>query len=267
MSYQPLRHEPGPRDWTPAPESPAPIKRRAASPGPSLGVGALVLGVISVAVSAIYIPASDQAGTIILSALGLFAILLGVQAARAQRFGTRLPRRLGQWGAVLGCISLASTAALLANGWLGLSIPALPDLTRALVSPAAESPIDQPGVSAAQGPSSDADSIAANPADITIPTPVFESADAEFEYLAQSLGTTVFLIEQAFDGGTPDELFMSTTGYSYVSSKGDVMVVADDAITPAFGVHTAGGYTLSLTGTRFGTTAIYDSRVGTIVRG
>jgi hypothetical protein len=32
-------------------------------------------------------------------------------------------------------------------------------------------------------------------------------------------------------------------------------------------VHTDGGYTLSLTGVRFGTSAIYDSRLGMIVRG
>lgn len=110
MSPEPIRHEPGPRDWTPpggytsgvpsanARTMPATRTPPNSTSGPrhrTLALTALILGFIAIMLAAVYIPeteASGTSGTIILSTLGLIAIAAGVLALRTHRFGLRQRR-------------------------------------------------------------------------------------------------------------------------------------------------------------------------------
>lgn len=57
---------------------------------------------------------------------------------------------------------------------------------------------------------------------------------------------------------------MSPTGYTSLDTDGSVLVGGDSWIQTGFAVRPDGGYTISMTGSQFGTTAAYDSAVGVI---
>jgi len=297
VSPEPLRHEPGPRDWSPSggyqyessTTRPTPASRTLTRPsnrpprtGRSLDLGttALIIGILSFGVAAFYFPETPMSGTIVYSAVGLLAVLAGIQSRRAWKRGIARRRWPAWWGIALGLIALASTAAALSNQTNGTTLPSLPDATSAIVAaitapsgqpavePAAE-PITQPPTpadGAAQVPATTPQPISEPPVVVTA-TPTFSTADDEYLYLAQSVGTTVFLIGQRYGDGAPEALYVSDTGYTYLAPDGSVMVGADSGVRPGFALTGDGGYTLSLTGTQFGTTAYYDSRVGQILRG
>ena len=283
MSSEPLRHAPGPRDWSPAGgyeyDAPAPgpsrvkqtlrrptIRRSRGSSALDFGGASLVVGLLSLGVAAFYLPETPEYGPSLYSAVGVLAVLMGIQSLRAHRKGLAR-RRWPAWiGIALGVVAMLSTALGVVNQSFGTALPTLPGLTSALIAGTAPTPDDASGPSVAlDGPAAAREPVPEPPAILV--TPVFASADEEFGYLAQSLGTAVFLIGQHYAEAAPESVFVSETGYSYLAPDGSVMVGAGEGIRPGYGLTGDGGYTLSLTGAQFGRTAYYDSRVGQIMRG
>lgn len=97
-------------------------------------------------------------------------------------------------------------------------------------------------------------------------TPVFASSDDEYMRLMTELGTVVFLIGQSYGERAPEALYVSPTGYTYLDTDGSVLVGGDSWIRAGFEVRPDGGYTITMTGAQFGTTAAYDSAAGVIVQ-
>ncbi|RZT66426.1 hypothetical protein EV140_0100 [Microcella alkaliphila] len=211
MSPEPIRREPGPRDWTPsggyqygsaaatAPSATTAAtglasrglrakrpRRTRSSASRDHGFAALIVGVIAFATAAISWPAGEGGYTVLLSTIGLIAVALGISTLRAWRVGLARRRGMARTGVALGGLALASSAIILANGWFGLTLPALPDVTRAVVASAT-------GASTA---SIDQDAVVSDGAVIGAPNaaiveaPVFADAQSEFVRLSMELGTS-----------------------------------------------------------------------------
>jgi hypothetical protein len=303
VSPAPLRPEPGPRDWSPTggytgghtpagraagrPTRVAPPPRAPRLPRMPVGdytLGAFLFGLIAIVVAAVYVPDGAQGGTVLISSVGLLAILLAARTRTAWRAGLTRRRRIAGLGGAFGAAALASSAIVLVNGWFGLSIPSIPDATRVTV--AAVSQLVDGGVGGAVGAvgGADADQTTGD-APVTIGEPAqasrvpvgapdpavhspepFATADAEFMRLAQELGTVVFLINQVTPDAAPEALYASHTGYSYIERPNAVMVTHGTWLTTGYGRGADGSYTITMTGAQFGSIAYYQSSVGVIER-
>lgn len=285
MSPEPLRHAPGPRDWSPSggyeydapaarpPRNTSTLTRPAVSrsrrmAGLDLGGASVMIGIISVGVAAFYMPETPNSGTVVFSTVGLLAVLMGVQSLRAYRRGAGRHRWPAGTGIGLGLLALVSTAFGVSNSAYGTALPTLTDVTSAVVAavvPPADT-VAQPVELAPDAPVVAPEPISNPPIAVAV-TPAFASADEEFMFLSQSIGTAVFLIGQQYGDVAPASVFVSDTGYSYLAPDGSIMVAVGEGVRPGYALTGDGGYTLSLTGTQHGTTAYYDSRVGQILRG
>lgn len=282
MSPEPLRHAPGPRDWSPIGgyeyDAPAahrpgarqtltrPARRARRSSALDLGGTSVVVGLLSFGVAAFWFPQTPDSGTILYSAIGALAVIAGVQSLRTHRRGAAR-RQWPAWaGMALGVVALLSTAFGVANQTWGTTLPTLSSATSAILAVAMPATSDALGPGVAPDGQSTVAQPLPEPPDMRV-TPIFTTADEEFEYLARSLEMAVSLIDQQYGAATPESLYVSETGYSYIASDGSVMVGAGEGIQPGFGLTGDGGYTLSLTGDQLGTTAYYDSRAGQILRG
>lgn len=307
MSPEPIRREPGPRDWTPGggysdgPASSGTSARGAKTPraagaasaiGASAGrprigrmrrprrisrvasrdhgIAALLVGLVAFATAAISWPAGEGGYSVLLSTVGLIAVALGVSTFRAWRIGLARHRGMARTGIALGSVSLISSGILLANGWWGLTIPALPDVTRAAVTSATQWATAS-GQSEAQSGSPDSVGApepgvigAPDPA-VTAP-PVFATADEEFARLATELGTLVFLIGQASPDAAPDALYVQPSGSASMDTDGSILAPNNEWVTTGYARGANGTHLVTMTGAQHGTIAYYDSTVGVIER-
>ncbi len=284
MRPEPIRREPGPRDWTPGGgyvyDSPAPTRVAAATGVASRGVrakrprrtrplvsrdhgfAALIVGVVAIATAAISWPAGDGGYTVLLSSIGLIAVALGVSTLRAWRVGLARRRGMARTGIALGGVALASSAIILANGWFGLTLPALPDVTRAIVASATEASTASTNQDALV---SDAAVIGA-PNAAVVEAPVFADADSEFRRLSMELGTLVFVINNFSAGGAPDVLYAVGSGHAHVAPDGRVLAPDNEWVTTGYARGADGSYVITMTGAQHGSVAYYHSGVGVIER-
>lgn len=284
MSPEPIRREPGPRDWTPGGgyvyDSPATTGAAAATRVGSRGVrvkrprrtrplvsrdhgfAALIVGVVAVVTAAISWPAGDGGYTVLLSTIGLIAVALGISTLRAWRVGLARRRGMARTGIALGGTALASSAIILANGWFGLTLPALPDVTRAIVASAME----------ASTASGDQDAVVSDGAVIGAPNvaiveaPVFADADSEFVRLSMELGTLAYVIDNFSAGGAPDVLYAVGSGHAHVAPDGRVLAPDNEWVTTGYARGDDGSYVITMTGAQHGSVAYYHSGVGVIER-
>lgn|GEM_PF-2770730 len=287
MNREPLRREPGPRDWTPGGgyvyDSPATTGATGATSAGGVagrgvrakrprrtrplvsrdhGFAALIVGVVAIATAAISWPAGDGGYTVLLSTIGLIAVALGVSTLRAWRVGLARRRGMARTGVALGGLALASSAIILANGWIGLTLPALPDVTRAIVASAtgaSTASIDQDAVV------SDAAVIGA-PNAAVVEVPVFADADSEFTRLSMELGTLVYVINNVAAGGVPDVLYAVDSGHAHVAPDGRVLAPDNAWVTTGYARDADGSYVITMTGAQHGSVAYYHSGVGVIER-
>lgn len=218
-------------------------------------------------VAAFYLPDSPTSGSILLSSLGIVAVVVGIFALRARHRGLERRAWPARAGVLLGALATASTAAAIINSSYGTTLPTLPDATRTVVTAMTASQdatppvvVDAPVLAPPASAPGDEPIVAA-------PTPVFATAEEEFAHLTRSLGTTVFLIRQLHGDGSPDAIWASETGYPYVDETGRVMIESSDSILAGFIRLPDGRYSLTLTSAQFGTSVVYDSRAGVIERG
>lgn len=284
MSPEPIRREPGPRDWTPGGgyvyDNTATTGAAAATGVASRGVrvkrprrtrplvsrdhgfAALIVGAVAFATAAISWPAGNGGYTVLLSTIGFIAVALGISTLRAWRVGLARRRGMARTGIALGGVALASSAIILANGWFGLTLPALPDVTRAIVASAT-------GASTA---STEQDAVASDGAVIGAPNvaiveaPVFADADSEFVRLSMELGTLVYVINNHAAGGVPDVLYAVGSGHAHVSPDGRVLAPDNEWVTTGYARGADGSYIITMTGAQHGSVAYYHSGVGVIER-
>lgn len=287
MSPEPIRREPGPRDWTPsggyqygsaAATAPSATTGATGLAGRGLrakrprrtrstasrdhGFAALIVGVIAFATAAISWPAGEGGYTVLLSTIGLIAVALGVSTLRAWRVGIARRRGMARTGIALGGLALASSAILLANGWFGLTLPALPDVTRAIVASAME----------ASTASSNQDAVVSDGAVIGAPNaavveaPVFADAQSEFLRLSMELGTLVYVINNFSAGGAPEVLYAVGSGHAHVAPDGRVLAPDNEWVTTGYARGVDGSYVITMTGAQHGSVAYYHSGVGVIER-
>jgi hypothetical protein len=288
--------DPGPRDWSP-PESRTgggrsipPIatmttygatsaKRRTRPAAYAwlamlLGGGSMVLALVE--------PQQDGVSTgFVASTIGVTAMMLGSHAVRVARWGSAAVRAFGRGGAVLGAVGTtlmvyAVIAFLL--GMAGIALPALSlpiaghgrDLVAAAPTgapvgrPADEGATEQgtaPAVPVPAAPEATRNSSGTAPA--ALPT----SAAEERTGLAQTAGTLAFVMRQRFGAGPfPPTLVVSTgdeatvrlldgTGLTAVPRGGHVTY----SVSPD-----ASAWAVTLRGEQFGTTASFNSTVGTV---
>jgi hypothetical protein len=210
--------------------------------------------VIAVAVGAFAAPNADGSSTVILSSIGLLAIVVGFATwpGAAYRAGWR--RAFSAFGIALGAIALASTALTLANSTWQTAFPTLHDATRAALQPQATQvsvPID----------------IFRDPEPVPIVDIRITSAEEERAYLTDVLMRASALIGPSMGGESLPEIVMSTDSYPYTTAEGIVAIGSVEHFQLYYSPSPAGGYLLTLTGRAFGTIAQLDSTTGGIAYG
>jgi len=288
VSPEPIRREPGPRDWTPgggysyggtetsagsvAPRATvaAPGKRAGRPRGGRRGgafasrdhgFAALIVGLIAFVTAAISWPAGEGGYTVLLSTIGLIAVALGVATLRAWRVGLARRRGMARTGLALGVVSLVSSGVILANGWFGLAIPALPEVTRAVVSSAMQWGTASPSVGAV----SDGPAVIGEPNVDVAATPVFATADSEFATISRELGTLVYVINNVANGA-PDVLWVTPTGSAHLSSDGRAFAPDNEWVTTGYARGDDGSYIITMTGRQHASVAYFHSLTGVIER-
>ena len=254
MPREPIRHEPGPRDWTPdgwdlepdiSDPLPSHVRIRGGIAGP---ITALIIGLFAVAVAGFTAPQSDGSSVILLSSVGLLAVLVGVVTWRQTSTHGLMRRTCSAAGIVLGLMALTSTAFTVVNSTWSTNLPTVHEAVRSLVdtshaSPSSTVPLD---VVVAQGAVS------------------ITSVEDERVYLTEVLTRTNDLISATTAESMLPNLSMSTALYPHLTTDGRVAIGSVDSFAVEYMITPPGGFQLVLTGYAFGTVATYDSQSGTI---
>lgn len=263
MAPEPIRPEPGPRDWTPDGSStptwtstPERRPRRTATLGSEPGwvgpAGATFFGMLAVATAAFTAPRADGSSTVILSTVGLLAIGAGIATRPRAAIGARGRRVLGSIGIALGALALVSTGFTVLNSTFSTSLPTLHDATRALWP---ESVIAAPAVPAA--PSNAERSL-------TEPVSILSVAD-ERAYLTKVITLASELIDEVGIDPPAPPLQYSDESYPYVSDEGGVVIGSAQLFGFTYEAAPGSGYIITIQGETFGSVVQYDSRGGFIL--
>lgn len=283
MSPEPLRREPGPRDWSPAtgfgdapppPRTPRPFAWAGPEP-PSRGrtptsttasdrrAPWIALLAALLVLAGAFFPQRGALGLVGSIALGIIIVVGAVQARRLYYAGRT--RFIAPSTAALLLASIATTS-------LGLSLASvLTDVPLPHLAVATEMIRDQRTASAVQPPAA----IQPTPALPAAPSgeaPVepllsvtFESAADEQRHLIQELGTVQFLIAEHYPTAPPASVYVSPTGYTHATPEGAIMMAAPAGVEGWYTVlPDQSGYVIELAGTQFGSRATFDSRSGQI---
>jgi hypothetical protein len=256
---------------------------------------AMLLGLLSLA-GALAAPQQHGVQTgFIASSVGITAIVVGCHAVRVARWGSATVRAFGRGGALLGAVgtalmayavlafALTSTGVVLPALSLPLDRPAIGTVTprspvgaaaapaqpragtvgSAAPAPAADAARDQDDT-AATAPAADGASAAAPAAAVP---PAITSAAAERSAVTQSVGTLSFVMRQHFGAGPfPSALVVdtgSTPAIRLVDGTGLTSLPSGAQV--AYSVAPDGSaWSVTVRGGQFGTTAHFDSNVGTV---
>jgi hypothetical protein len=245
----------------------------------------MLLGLLSLA-GALAAPQQHGVQTgFIASSVGITAIVVGRHAVRVARWGSATVRAFGRGGALLGAVGTALMAyavlafALTSTGVVlpALSLPLDRPVTgtvapRTSVGAAAAPTQPRAGTDGSAAPAAAAgaargqdDTAAAAPA-AAVP-PAITTAAAERNALTQSVGTLSFVMRQHFGAGPfPSALVVdtgSTPAIRLVDGTG--LASLPPGAQAAYSVAPDGSaWAATVRGGQFGTTAHFDSRVGTV---
>lgn len=115
----------------------------------------LLLGLIALLAAGVSVPASNGSATVLLSSLGVFAVIAGVVVLRRARLGESILSRgrhvVAIIGTALGVIALVSTIATAINVTANTTLPTLHDAVRALVATTVSGPALAPPTHADPG--------------------------------------------------------------------------------------------------------------------
>lgn len=239
-----------------------------------LGGGSMVLALVE--------PQRDGVSTgFVASTIGVTAMVVGTHAVRVARWGSAAVRAFGRGGAVLGAVGTALMVyAVIAFllGTAGVALPALSlpiaDHGRKLVAVApTDMPLGQPAdQGATEQSAAPAVPVPAAPETTstgfgTVPAALPASAAEERSALAQTAGTLAFVMRQRFGAGPfPPTLVVSTGDDATVrllDGTGLAAVAQGAQVTYSVSPD-ASAWAVTLRGSQFGTTASFNSTVGTV---
>lgn len=289
---------PGPRDWSPTRSDEPAAARRApqwvstttattrggAWPLPRRRSSALGLATISFLTGVLALgvmllqPTNDQTTHgFFLSTIGVTAIVAGVQALRAGRYGSVLPRFLARAGILLGGLGSAAVAWTLVAFLvlpLGVTLPALPTSLATWLptsgasflgpAPLGALPVEGAAVEDAVAPVGQ-EALPAQPLAAT-------TAEDEALELSRAAGTLAYVLGEIrpADSPWPDHLLLTTSpGPVGVSSPDGTALVTLPAGTQLVYSVTSDRsvFAVDLVGSGFGSTAHYDSAAGVVTAG
>ncbi|PZE80214.1 hypothetical protein DEI91_14665 [Curtobacterium sp. MCBD17_032] len=238
----------------------------------------MLLGAVSV-VLALLAPQHDHVQTgFVASTIGITAIVVGCHAVRLARWGSAAVRAFGRGGAVLGGVGTALMAyAVLAVTLVpaGIALPAvsLPitgndswmQSSTAVVEQAAPSIEDD--VAAPDAARADEAGAAQAAAPAPGALPAIASTETERDALTQSVGTLAFIMRQRYGTGPfPATLVVDTSSTASIRLvDGSVLTSIPSGAQVAYSVTPdATAWSVTVLGGEFGTTAHFDSTVGTV---
>jgi hypothetical protein len=249
----------------------------------------MLLGLLSLA-GALAAPQQHGVQTgFIASSVGITAIVVGRHAVRVARWGSATVRAFGRGGALLGAVgtalmayavlafALTSTGVVLPALSLPLDRPAIGTVTpRTAVGATAAPTQPRAGADGSAAPAAAAgaargqdDTAAAAPAvaPAAAAPPATTTAAAERNALTQSVGTLSFVMRQHFGAGPfPSALVVdtgSTPAIRLVDGTG--LASLPPGAQVAYSVAPDGSaWSVTVRGGQFGTTAHFDSNVGTV---
>ncbi|WP_139200692.1 hypothetical protein [Curtobacterium sp. MMLR14_010] len=215
----------------------------------------------------------------IVSTIGITAIVVGVRAKRAARWGSATARAFGRGGAILGSVGTALMVYAVMSMALtnvGVQLPALSlpirDGDTSTVLQAADQPAPQAPVAASTTSPAGTAAAPSTAEDPSVAASATEppTRDAEQAAVTQSAGTLAFVMRERFGAGPfPPELavgmrapqrimLVDGTGLAPVPDDARVLYsVSDDATA----------WSVTVIGARFGAVATYSSAVGTVQAG
>lgn len=249
---------------------------------------ALVLGAASVVIALLEPQHGGVQTGFVVTTIGITALVLGVRAVRAARWGSPFVRALGRGAALLGSVGTALMVyAVIAVALVpaGVQLPPLSLPVDGTTAPSTIAGSDIPAVPAAPAPTAAASAAAPAAADPAaapaqepataaapeaVPADVPASIDAERSALVQSAGTLAFVMRQQFAAGTyPSALGVGGSAPTRVMlADGTGLAAVPDGTRLLYSVAPdRTSWSVTLIGARFGAVATYSSTIGTVEAG
>lgn len=288
MSPEPLRREPGPRDWSPTtgfsspppPTCPPPAarwqwaepNRSGARPFSSASDRrapwvALLASFLILFIA--FVPQRGPLGLVGSIALGLVVTVGAFQARKLYRLGRTRFVAPSTAAVMLSTIATGSLVIALISGLMSTPLPHLAVATELAQSRSWSIPAPPPAAFSPALPAAPA-----APVELTAPTVepllsvTFASAADEQRHLIQELGTVQYLIATHHPGAPPESIQVSPTGFTHATPEGAIMMAKPTGIDGWYMVlPNDAGYVMQLTGTQYGTRATFDSTTGQITLG
>ncbi len=273
VSHDPLRPEPGPRDWSPPgwdlPPARSSAARRAGGFRFTDGDGAftvLLLGIIALLAASVSVPGDNGSATVLLSSLGVFAVIAGVVVLRRARLGqsilSRGRRFVATIGTALGVIALVSTIATAINVTASTTLPTLHDAVRALVATTVSGPDLAPPSQAdpGRGPAGALEPGAVAYPITPLPVPAeasrysFSTAAEEQLYLVEVLERVQVLVLESQQRGVELRFLESTAPLPHGVPDGSIGIGSVQLFEPTLLVLADGTLELTVVGRTYGMT-------------
>lgn len=287
MSPEPLRREPGPRDWSPTtgfsspppPTCPPPAvrwqwaepNRSGARPFSSASDRrapwvALLASFLILFIA--FVPQRGPLGLVGSIALGLVIAVGAFQARKLYRLGRTRYVAPSTAAVMLSTIATGSLVVALISGLTSTPLPHLAVATELAQSRPWNIPAAPPAALSPALPVAPAAPLEpAVPAIEPLLSVSFASAADEQRHLIQELGTVQFLIAENYPDVPPESIYISPTGYTHATPEGAIMMGKPAGIEGWYTVLPGGGFVIELAGTQFGTSAIFESESGQITLG